>query len=237
MADRADTADRRGLAARLWVPLGVCLVGVTVLALSLPRFGTAMLAVSPAGLAVPGKAPEYTPEQLDRQVERQVSAVGWRPTPETAAVLSALSIAQARNRGFDTAAGRESLQRTSAAARVSLVLTPLDSFVWARLAHAEMLLHGTAPQAAQALRMSMLSARYPRELVPTRLTLGLLLWPALDNDTRRLLLEQITLAQRTMPWALPTVARESNGAGIIRVALAADPEALAGFDRSMVQLQ
>ena len=229
--------ERQRLRERIWLPLLALAAGVAVLALSVPRFATAVTMVPPAGLAIPGPAPAYTPEELDRQVERQIGAVASRPTPTNAAVLSALSAMQARNRGYDTPEGKESLQRASAAARISLVFTPINPYVWTRLAHVEMLLNGPGQYPAEAFRMSVLAARYPRDLMPARLTLGVMLWPSLDNDTRRLLFEQIALAQRTMPWVLPRVALESDGAGIIRVALAADPEALAGFDRGMARAQ
>src|SRR5687768_14634146 len=114
--DTTASPERQRLIQRIWLPIAGIAVGVTVLALSIPRFATAVAMVPPAGLAIPGKATAYTPEQLDRQVERQIRAVASRPTPTNSAVLSALSLNQAQNRGYDTAEGRDSLQRASAAA-------------------------------------------------------------------------------------------------------------------------
>jgi tetratricopeptide (TPR) repeat protein len=127
------------------------------------------------------------------------------------------------------AAGANPAERAAEELRRYLAEVPGDAQGWTALAGAE-LQRGRRDSALAALKMSMLIAPYASGLALWRCGLGLDLYGALDEDGRRLLERQFSIAAENRPELLVRLVRQRKALLLARVLLVQDPGAMAKFE-------
>lgn len=227
----------KGAASRLYALLFASLAAV-LLVLAAPRFIAALLLVPGnrafhvmnAGIAT------LTVGELDSIVESRQNAAKWIESGRNSNAIGTAAV-----RLLDKMGGLAVRQPEEEAATQNLVITtlrdalalqPAEPYAWANLSLT--LIRRGAPgdlaAAERAWRMSVLTAPNEHQLLISRLTTGLFLWPAATPRTRAMIQGEILRTARIRPREMARVARLLGATDFIRASLAQHPQLLAMFD-------
>lgn len=179
-------------------------------------------------LARPGNA--VSALDAARAGESRSEALQWLETGRAWSELGAIRLLQAETTGYRSLWGRAYLLRSIAAHREGLALNPAQPYTWTRLARATLTQEGVTPALNPLLKMAVLTGPYEPRLLVSRLELGLIAWPGLDDAVRALMAEQIRIVARFYPERLARLAKRHYALSIVRDALATDPELSRRFD-------
>ncbi|MEI6987359.1 MAG: hypothetical protein WCK65_14650 [Rhodospirillaceae bacterium] len=157
--------------------VAVAVVGVLLLALSLPRLGAA-LSLLPAQSVLSGLQAWRTPtaESLKFLGQASERAALWHTTGR---ILSDGALASLLLLSLEPAVGGEREVRLAAVAAQlerSLARAPMNGYVWLRLAVTEAQRHAREKAAVRAMAMSYRVMPVEPRLAPTRLRLALTFW-------------------------------------------------------------
>lgn len=208
-------------------------VGVIILYLAVPRTMAAFL-------KIPGDpilnnmqmGKEVSPEELEYLTSTRKRALAWLPEGRTWTDMGMAQSLMAYKIGHQSEEGKKLLTESIASLKNGLALAPANPFAWARLGYAELIKAGRPnSSAANALKMSLLTAVYEPRLLVSRLELCLTVWEYLDDEGRDLVAKQVSLATRREPAKLAEIANRNNAAvSIIRDTLSKYPEELEKFE-------
>jgi hypothetical protein len=220
---------RRWPEALLPFALGACL-----LVFGLPRLASAVVMVPAERVldALEAGRP-VSEEDLGRLAWRASAARRFSASGRFAAQLAGAKLAQADRLPARAQAERRDLVVDAVSLlEGSLSASPADSYGWARLAYARNLRDGAGPGAADAWRMSVLTAPAEPRLALWRVRLGLALAAHLREGDHDLLDRQIRLAWRADPDQLSGFAKSSGPevTRLVRAALLDQPEDLQRFE-------
>lgn len=198
----------------LWLAVPRFVVGVAT-----APFGDILSSLDSAGAAVT--------ERAERGYRR---AMNWQHGPEVDASLGALTLAAARREALagDGEAARQQLTESAELHRASLAQSPLQPYVWTRLAQAEIALD-TPQQAVAALRMALDTGAMEPGLVVARLSLAFVLWNDLDEALRARMAGQIRHAAKLYPMALARSAIQRRAQDKVLEAIETDTDLLRRF--------
>lgn len=188
-----------------WFNLGlVGSMALLLLALALPRL-TGELNVMGAR-AIVALALENRPEKqqtLSAQTYAKAAAAIDRFGPLTgdARLVANRGLLLLRQGAMEAGSAPLLWQQAGAATMQGLALNPGNTDAWARLAYLRLQM-GDNPGAAQALRLSLLTAPVSPQIMPSRLRLGLALLDSLDEEQRALLSRQVRLLWVIQPSTL-----------------------------------
>jgi hypothetical protein len=181
----------------------------------------------------PAAARPVSEEDLGRLAWRASAARRFSASGRFAAQLAGAKLAQADRLPARAQAERRDLVVDAVSLlEGSLSASPADSYGWARLAYARNLRDGAGPGAADAWRMSVLTAPAEPRLALWRVRLGLALAAHLREGDHDLLDRQIRLAWRADPDQLSGFAKSSGPevTRLVRAALLDQPEDLQRFE-------
>lgn len=131
---------------------------------------------------------------------RARESIGHHPDARYYEALGFLHWRLGRDPDLPVSERRRHLFSASGLFRRSLARAPVQPYVWLRLARSELLADPAAEKRFNdALRMSILTARSDRNIVPDRLELGLRYFRKLDGETRKLLIDQMHVARELNP--------------------------------------
>ncbi|MEQ8165815.1 MAG: hypothetical protein RIC93_07045 [Alphaproteobacteria bacterium] len=212
--------------------IGLLLLSVALIALALPRMmGGGFTASHRAVVARLAADETVAVEDLNDATDGYVRGLKWHQEGGMAAELGALRLAQARLAGYTTPRGQEFLAAARAIDLWALELNPSQPYAWAHLLETSLRLDGIGPDTDRLLRNAILVAPYSPKLVWQRARLGVVLWPFLGPETRRLLQTQFLAAARHDIYDLGRLARRHTAGHMIRPALVEEPALRAEFDR------
>ncbi len=213
---------------RVLTALATGAIGLGLITTGLPR-------VLSAFASLPGDGPlarvldrkPVSSEQLATVVQSRDRALVWSDDARlhTERALGRLMLAERKpviDAGTDLAPVREDLAQ-------GLARAPSNPYAWARLAYVEDLQRGPTDAAMAYLRMSVLTGPYEDRLLLVRLDVVLRGWERVLPEDAGLFLRQARLAWKRSPKEVANLVRSTKRADVILLALADDPEALAGF--------
>jgi hypothetical protein len=128
------------------------------------------------------------------------------------------------------------LKRAAQELQGYLAEVPGDSVTWAALSDAEYL-QGLRKEAADSLKMSILTGPWLPSLVLYRCGMGLDLYLVLDEEGRGLLRSQFRNAMERSPAAATKLALQRKAVPLVRRLLNQSPEALGKFEAELPRSQ
>ena len=176
------------------------------------------------------------PHFLGIAAKSQAASLGWVESGRGWAELGLIKFVLARRDGFSSDDAKALVTESISAHRDGLSLSPAQSYVWARLAHIELLRTGPTRRLGPLLALSMITAPYEYKLVFFRLELCFLVWRQLDNRVRSLVAEQIRFAATYRVKRLAELAKQRYALGMVRAALVDVPELRRRFDAAYIRL-
>jgi hypothetical protein len=196
-----------------------------VLCLAAPRFA-ASVATGLTNAATPAVA-----AARERAAAAYGRALSWLDSPQNHAALGTLALAKARRLASagDAEAASGQLDRSAAESRAALALSPLQPYVWARLAQVDLAVGAASANVARDVAMSMRTAPWDPSLVTVRLGLTFAVWDELDEKAQKEFEEQIRHAARLYPTALASQARQHRAQSRVLQALEDKPDLLRRF--------
>jgi hypothetical protein len=201
--------------------IGALLVGVSLIALAIPRFVAAVLALPGDHILAKIEAERAAPDagrlELLIASRRSALAVVDSATAQTDLGLALLLKASSLS---DPVASRHALVEAIAALRSALAVAPARPHAWTRLALAELAASGPSVKVAAALKMAIETGPCERELLVPRLRVALATLSYFPPVGEALIRDQIRLVSKLQPYDLDRLARETPGSEpIIRAAL------------------
>jgi hypothetical protein len=197
-----------------------------ILVVGLPGI-TAAVRRLPSEIVI-GEAESGQPVQkaeLDRALQRVEDAAAVSAAAHLDVALLLLDGAE----DGETLAGAAPAEGAAKEFRAYLSRVPGDARGWAGLARAE-LQRGRRVEASAALKASMLTGPYSPGLVLWRCAAGLDMYASLDEETRRLLEQQLRIAAENQTEALVRMVRQRHALLLTRAMLLQSPEAIAKFE-------
>lgn len=177
------------------------------------------------------------PADLDLALTTRRRARADLPQASTLGDIALIRLVQARAFKPNSRERQAALDEAIALTREALAHEPGSSFLWMRLAEAEVQRSGLAPRAAAALRQSLRTGPWLSGLSFPRLELAFLLLPQMDEETRALVQEQVRVIAGWKPDRLAESTRRRYAMEFVRDALASDEPMLAAFDRAWGELR
>lgn len=227
MAAEKGSADRR---------LRPPPVPKTALALSV-MLGLAALALALGRLPAEWALLWAPPPLSDRPAPDGLADTLGETAATTGAARAAAVAARLRLERLPAGAEREEILIAAIAdMRRALSGAPLDAETWERLAFAEYARHRFL-EAARAWRMSVVAQPFDPATTPRRLESGFALWPFMDADARDVMDRQVQVFYGWGPTTLAEMTARFGAAAIVRRALAADPVAVADFERRLAAVK
>ena len=166
--------------------------GLALLLLGLPRFmhelmlvpGTPIYARLMRGQAV-------TDQELSTLEKSRIQALEYSEKPHSYSVLGAVYLTRAR-RTDQLALRQELAAKAVDVLKKSVVAMPLDSTAWARITSAYLILgQDYVPDALEAWRKSIVTAKFEPIQQPMRVHLGIILYEALTPNDISMLKQQL----------------------------------------------
>jgi hypothetical protein len=183
-----------------------------------------------------GDASKISTGQLDSAIASAQSSLRLVADPDVAAALGRLQLAGALAIGLNLDAGKKLLTESRAATRLALMLAPGLSFEWLQLSYVELLGPSGAKAAAGPLAMSLNTGRSIHTIIIRRLDLAFTIWNDLNPATQSEVDEQTRIAMRTYPYWAAVLGQHFHRILPMRRLLQDEPEALAEFDRRLLQI-
>lgn len=219
---------------RRWIAIPVVFAGVAILLTAVPR--TISSLVSGAGEPVIRRIEKQEQVSLDdlaTVIDAQQRGLFWAHDPQMEATLGLAHLLAAEQE--TGGAGKDAdirLELARQALRASLGRSPANPYPWTLLAYTEYLRAKVWSDAAQsALRMAIITGPNEPAILWSRLRLSLLAWNALGPQDRDLVLDQIRFAWSRDPEQLVKLATDLGIINTVRVALLADHDASAEFEK------
>ena len=215
-----DTRQTPRSVGHAHTPLVALVVGVVLVGLAAPRLA-ATVADLPARSVMAQLHQGGLPDQpiLDIAEVSRTASLEWVENGRGWADLGLLQFNVAERLGFGHEQSRERLSASRMAHRRALSLSPAQAYVWARLAHIELLKVGPSPAIGRLLDRAITTAPFDRRLAFTRLELCFLVWRQLSPEVRELAARQIRFAAGISPVRLAALARKRFAIGAVRDAL------------------
>lgn len=217
--------------------LGAFVVAAVMLYLAVPRTIAAfiMLSGNETLEQIRARQPVRVSDLKDL-IESRRAALPWT---DSGRVWSDLALGQLllaeqetdANGGPNLALVREALNSLEN----GLARAPLDPHAWTRLAYARYLVDGPSPELVSVLKMSIYAGPHEPRLVFLRLRLCLAAWDYFSEEERDLVYRQARFAWGISRRKLVDIADAADRPGVIRMALAQNPNQLAKFERMMRQ--
>lgn len=128
------------------------------------------------------------------------------------------------------------IARSIRSAKAELARAPANPAAWTRLSLALYLKLGGSTEMADALRMSIVTGPYDRNLVFVRLELCFRAWRWCSPGNRKLIQQQIRFAVRQSPENLARITRTPALRGTVRSALVESAKDLSRFESALARL-
>ena len=205
----------------------------------LAHYGLALLAVLLIGLTFPplvsrlaflhGDAIRDAMLDGDNVPETDVDAflasrqgVSLFVTNETVNDIALAYFARAKQIGFSSPMAKPLLVEALKNQELALMLSPADTYGWARLAYLQLLIYGPANQAPQSLAMSLIAAPYEDRLTLSRLNTAMLLYNYLDAETKASMPKMLLDAWKTDSQATEALAKANHYEALLTSAISED---------------
>jgi hypothetical protein len=212
-------------------------IGLALLWLAPPRMIASFSGLAAQPVIAQLRAGEpVRPRDIAIAIESQTAATAWIDDGSGWADLELLEEAMVAPGGGVNAGAGPTAEQAIDLQRRSLALSPAHSYVWTRLARAELLRHGPGPRLAPMLELAITTAPFDRRLALQRLELCLLAWRHIDTRLRTLVNDQARFAARLSTRRLAEMTKRRYATAIVRAALAPDPELRRKLDAALVRL-
>lgn len=219
---RNPTRSSTGLA---YSPLFALAAGVALIILSTPRLVAAVIDLPARPVVVEVAAGKLLESRfVDIAAHSRASALDWIDSGRGRADLGLLHFVEARRLGLHYATGQERLEDSRGIHRQAVSLSPVQSHVWTRLAHTQLLQNGPSARASILLERAIATAPYNPVLVFQRLELCFLTWRSLNAEVRAAAAGQIRFAAGVSPERLAKLATERYAMAAVREALLPTPD-------------
>lgn len=223
------------------VLLVTLLCAATLLALSVPRTVVAVINLpGNVWLSRLQQRDDVAVEQLKVLIDSRRAALVWTDSARLrndlalATLWHTVEIEEGLNPfDDDDGSNRKVLQPAIEMIHDSLKLGPANPFAWHQLALAELYAGGVSPAVTKAIEMSILTGPNEPRIRTGRLELALISWPALDDDLRALVLDQIRATWTGPQQEVVRFAYELDRAHVIREALAGTRDDLIEFQENL----
>ena len=177
------------------------------------------------------KGETVVPQELELVVSSRETALIWSPSARLYSDLGLgeLLLAEPRTdgEGYDEAL----LARAMGHLRTALSRAPARPYVWTRLAYAGIVTAGASEEVARALEMALATAPHEPRLRLARLELCLLAWRYFTPGGQAAVLDQVRAAWVQDPQRVVELARHSEQANVVRLALLSSLDDLKAFNR------
>ena len=206
-------------------PFIALMAGVALIVLATPQLIAAAIDLPARPVVVEISAGERLDAKfVDIAAKSRASALDWVDSGQGRAGLGLLHFVEAQRLGLHDAGAQGRLDDSRVIHRQAVALSPVQSHVWNRLAHMELLQNGPSAQASVLLERAMATAPYNPVLVFQRLELCFLTWRNLEPGVRAAAAGQIRFAAGLSPERLAKLAVERYAMAAVREALLPTPD-------------
>lgn len=179
------------------LPALMLVCSIILLVLGAPRFMHELMLVpgTPIHEQI-SQGEEVSDKDLDLLEETRVQALEFAKLPDAYNELGASYLTRARR--ATTVEERERFAKKAIdATNMGLDMAPLDTFSWARVTSANILLgENFYPEAVKAWRLSIAAARFEPFILIQRVHQGIILYAHLNQEDIDLLIDQLEMAYR-----------------------------------------
>lgn len=216
----------------------VAVVSAVLLYLAVPRTVAAFLALPERHLLADIRGGgDADKEALQALIDSRRRASEWSKPALYSSELALAHLFMAEAAGPTPASRAGHLTLAQMYLEASLRQAPANPHDWTRLAYVQMLTRGPSTQSADALAMSILTARYEPDLMFARLQLSLICWKFFAFPDQDIVRDQVRLAWQEAPDRLLKLVRREEWVDILRSAFAGNPDFLADLERRLAARQ
>ena len=201
------------------------LAGTGLLVLALPHTMAAMLLALSTQRYDYIDNPNTTDATIDDLYDTTMDAIGWVPTSQAWTRIGYIEMERAKRAATPDGA-REDYLKANQAFTNALTISPMDTYSWVRLTFTRLKTGGIADgSAVEALRMSLLTGPYERNIAVTQISYAITLWSQLSPSEQKDIREKIrwidTLEHRDL---VHLAKRDLETIGITVEAMSTAPE-------------
>ncbi len=180
-----------------FLPAFMLVSSITLLVVGVPRFLHELMLVpgTPIHERV-SRGETVSDEDLDILEESRLQALEFVELPDAYSDLAASYLVRAR-RATTTEKREYFAKKSIETAKTGLDMAPLNTFSWARVTSANIILgESFYPNAVEAWRLSIATARFEPFILIQRVHMGIILYDHLNDDDIALLKDQLGMAYR-----------------------------------------
>lgn len=158
--------------------------------------------------------------QMDSFVATRLRALAWRSSGEVLNDLALVSFERAARENFKSPDSSIFLRQSIAWQERALGQAPANTYGWARLAYARLLVDGANEGAARALSHALETDPHEPPLLLLEISMAVRLWDVLDAETKSRIPELMRAAFALNPKGLTALAARENFTEMVQDSLA-----------------